>query len=463
MSRRVAIFGGSFNPPGSHHQQIAKALAAHFDEVIIVPCGPRPDKPSTSEAPAPYRAALADLAFGDLPSCRVDLFDLEGQSFTRSADLLDRYAREGQPFLVVGSDLIAGGAGGQSPIQLSWHRGAKLWDDASWAVVTRPGSDFDPADLPPRAELIACDVPGASADIRQQLADGTPAHELVPPRVACYIERYGLYRGIAPSRTAIATLPDSPPFVIADTKNPRAIAAARSLVSLSAPSPESASCIVVVGGDGMMLRAIREHWRRRLPFFGINAGHIGFLMNGPEQGSPSGPYPPREVSLHLLPLLFVRLTHADGRPTTSLAFNDAWVERASSQTAWLEVSLNGKVRIPHLASDGALLATPAGSTAYARSMGATPLLPDTPGWLLVGSNVFSPPGWRSALLSPEVTVTLRNRDPLKRPVHAYVDGVDHGLVSRMDVRLSRAATAELAFYPDRDVAEKIARIQFGSG
>ena len=72
------------------------------------------------------------------------------------------------------------------------------------------------------------------------------------------------------------------------------------------------------------------------------------------------------------------------------------MERATGQTAWLQVKVGHQVRLPKLVCDGLLLATPAGSTAYARSMGATPLLAETPAWLLVGSNVMQPANWKSA-------------------------------------------------------------------
>ncbi|MDB6137426.1 MAG: ppnK, partial [Verrucomicrobiaceae bacterium] len=63
MALRIALFGGSFNPPGLHHQRIALALLARFDEVLVVPCGPRSDKSSTNMLPPVYRAAMTGMAF----------------------------------------------------------------------------------------------------------------------------------------------------------------------------------------------------------------------------------------------------------------------------------------------------------------------------------------------------------------------------------------------------------------
>ena len=209
-----------------------------------------------------------------------------------------------------------------------------------------------------------------------------------------------------------------------------------------------------------MLRSIRDDWRRRLPFFGVNAGHVGFLMNAPEQLFEAG-LPCRDVIFRQLPLIYVEMETMDGQTITTHAFNDAWVERSTSQSAWLQITVNGVPRIEKLVSDGALVSTAAGSTAYARAMGASPLLADTPAWLLVGSNVMEPVNWKSALLSPDMSVEITCLDPARRAVSAYVDGVAQGPVRSLRARISRAATVELVFLANRDMAEKIANIQFG--
>src|SRR6185503_11769076 len=98
---------------------------------------------------------------------------------------------------------------------------------------------------------------------------------------------------------------------------------------------------------------------------------------------------------------------------SGLSFNDAWIERSSGQSAWFSVSVNGKVRMPKVVCDGILTSTAAGSTAYSMSMGAQPLLADTPAWLMVGSNVMTPLNWKSALLSLESLVEVRSLDPEK--------------------------------------------------
>ena len=459
MPDRIALFGGSFNPPGLHHRHLAAALTQHFDTVLVVPCGPRGDKATTNLLPPIFRAALADMAFAGLAKVEVDLFDLEQDQFTRSHELEKRYTSRGEIWHVVGVDLIQGGAQGQSQIQLTWEKGTHLWQHSRFLVLHRHGYVFDHADLPPNSQVLEVDVPGASSDIRDRLARGKDVSDLLAPRAHAYILRYGLYRAPIPGTWARGTLKDSPYRVEVDHRNPKATGWEDKFQE----APDSAQFITVVGGDGAMLRCIRENWRARLPFFGVNAGHLGFLMN-PARNVFAAEFPPHDVIFRQLPMLYLEIEGEDGHVTTTYGFNDAWVERSTSQSAWLQVHVNGVPRLEKLVSDGALVATAAGSTAYARSMGASPLLADTPAWLLVGSNVMEPIDWKSALLSTDSQIEIRSLDPEKRPIRAYVDGTDQGIVRALRARISRAAAAELVFNANHDMAEKIAAIQFrGTG
>lgn len=455
MQKRLAVFGSSFNPPGQHHCLIAQELARHFDAVIVVPCGPRPDKPTTDDVDPVFRAVMTDLTFSRLANVRVELFDLELSTFTRTHKLQDMYQSEGEVWHVVGVDLIQGGQRGQSIIHRKWERGEYIWHNLNFAVVTRAGYEFDPADLPPKHKLFDLKADGASELIREKIYKRQSITGLVTPVVERYIERYGLYRGRIPSRATKYHLEEPRLLIVKDERNARAHTLAEQFQHFSCP--QEPNCILVIGGDGMMQHAIRDHWRRRLPFFGINAGHLGFLLNNAEEASS---FPPDNLILRQLPLLYVETEDSEGRSQNAVSFNDAWVERATSQTAWIEVKLNGHVRVGKLIADGVLVSTAAGSTAYARAMGATPLLVDTPALTLVGSNVLDPPNWKSVLVSLDSELEFSALEPTKRPLNGFASSLSMGQVRTMRVRVSRVAAVELAFCPSHDMAEKIAEIQF---
>jgi nicotinate (nicotinamide) nucleotide adenylyltransferase len=454
MTRKnIAIFGGSFNPPGVHHRMIAKALAEQFHEVLVVPCGPRPDKPVTNDVPSIYRATMVDMTFQDLERVRVDLFDLESGTFTRTHELEERFRGEGNIWHVIGGDLMTGGADGKSPIHTEWEQGREIWDRLNFVVLKRPGFSFHQRDLPPNHRVVEIQVPGSSSQLRDDLFHRKEVGGRVLPVVHDYIERHGLYRGVPPTLTTLYQWKELRPLVIADPDS----ADAQHLARTVGPSqPNRPNLIVVIGGDGTMLRAIRREWRRRVPFYGINTGHLGFLLNT----TPPRAFAHQGLRLAQLPLLRVDVESSEGKEDTALAFNDAWVERASGQAAWLEVRINGMQRVERLVADGVLVATAAGSTSYARAMGAPPLPLGTQALLLVGSNVFTPSFWKPAVLPLDSTIELSTLDPARRPLRCYVDGVFKGDVHRMQARASRIAAVELAFDPANDLAEKLAKIQF---
>jgi nicotinate (nicotinamide) nucleotide adenylyltransferase len=457
VAQRIAVFGGSFNPPGRHHRLIAERLAADFDKVLIVACGPRPDKATTQDIEPIFRAALVDLAFRPLPKVEIDNSDLEYAIFTRTHELQQRYEAQGELWHVIGADLAVDGGKGQSFIHRIWQEGARLWNELNFIVLTRPGYALAPEDCPPRHVLMEMAEEGSSTVIRENLFQRRDVSAMIDPAVGQYIERYGLYRGRIPNRTTRWMLEDPRVIMFADERNARARGWKEHFRAFEVT--ERPNCILVLGGDGTMLRAIRRYGGLRVPFLGLNAGHLGFLLNNSDSFLQN-PFPPSELVLRQLPLLYVESFDDTGRYTKDYAFNDAWVERSTSQSAWLELSISGRIRIPRLVCDGALLSTPSGSTAYAMSMGASPLLADTQGWLIVGSNVMAPAGWKSALLAPEATIELRNLDKAKRPIAALVDGRAVGRVDLFRVRLSRTMTVEVGFVPGHDIAEKIAEVQF---
>lgn len=196
--RTIALFGGSFNPPGLHHLRIARALAREFDEVLVVPCGLRPDKLSVNLVSSRHREAMVQLTFGSEPGCRTDYFDLRREAgFTTEHELEARYAAQYgsdvEIWHVVGSELVTGGQAGQSAIQRSWSRGPEIWEQLCFVVIARSGYPLDPADLPPHSRTVPFNVSASSTDIRGLVAAGRSLDDRVVPEVAQYIADHRLY------------------------------------------------------------------------------------------------------------------------------------------------------------------------------------------------------------------------------------------------------------------------------
>jgi NAD+ kinase len=190
----------------------------------------------------------------------------------------------------------------------------------------------------------------------------------------------------------------------------------------------------------------------------MNLGTVGFLMNQYRAtGLPGRIRKARHVSL--TPLRMVATT-ARGQRHEAIAINEVSLLRSSRQTARIAVSVDGMKRLPDLYCDGALVATPAGSTAYNLSAHG-PILPLGAGLLaLTPINAFRPRRWRGALLPRHAKVEFTILDPRKRPVAAAADSVEIANVAKVTVTEAADIDLTLLFDPEHDLEERILKEQF---
>ena len=225
-----------------------------------------------------------------------------------------------------------------------------------------------------------------------------------------------------------------------------------------AVDPNEADVIVALGGDGFVLQTLRRYIDRKVPVFGMNRGSIGFLMNDyqtnglPERLSNAQP-------VTLFPLR-MRAKTTDGSEHKSLAINEVSLLRQTYQAAKLEIQVDGVVRMPELICDGALVSTPAGSTAYNLSAHG-PIIPLSAEIMaLTPISAFRPRRWRSALLPHTAKVHFKVLDDKKRPVSATADDTEIRDVVEVGVSEDRAASFQLLFDPETNLEERILKEQF---
>ncbi|HLD20531.1 MAG TPA: hypothetical protein VJB64_00375 [Patescibacteria group bacterium] len=200
---KLSVMGGSFLPPGIHHERIVHAVSQELqpgDLLKILPCGirPEPHKKHTRISPA-IRAELCRGAFGHLLGLQVqlDLSDLESERFTPHIDLLLRLHRsypDHEIWFVSGSDIFVGTSNGTGEI-LGWKEGLKVWRMLNFLVLTRPGFKLDPSDLPVHHELLEVCIQGSSSEIRRRLTVGESIKDLVSPTVEATIQNHRLWTG----------------------------------------------------------------------------------------------------------------------------------------------------------------------------------------------------------------------------------------------------------------------------
>ncbi|MFA5539736.1 MAG: NAD kinase [Gemmobacter sp.] len=221
---------------------------------------------------------------------------------------------------------------------------------------------------------------------------------------------------------------------------------------------ETAAAIVALGGDGFMLQTLHETQARDIPVYGMNCGTIGFLMNAyAEEGLEERLAAAEEEVINPLAMT---ATGTDGSIHHALAINEVSLLRVGPQAAKLQISVDGKLRMEELVCDGALVATPAGSTAYNYSAHG-PILPIGADVLaLTAMAAFRPRRWRGALLPKTAVVRFDVMDPGKRPVMADADSRQVSNVASVEIRSEPAIRHRILFDPGHGLEERLIREQF---
>jgi NAD+ kinase len=243
------------------------------------------------------------------------------------------------------------------------------------------------------------------------------------------------------------------------SQKPEAKTAHESMTRRYGQAPlEKAEVVVALGGDGWMLDTLRERFSDRLPVYGMHRGTIGFLMNDyQEDNLPERLNTAVKQVIHPLEMT---ATTIDGAIATKLAINEVSLLRQTSQTAKLRIMVDGKERLSELSADGALVATPAGSTAYNLSAHG-PIVP-------IGANLmaltpispFRPRRWRGALLRADARVEIEILEADRRPVAASADTQEVRNVARVAIREDRSKPMTMLFDEAHALDERILREQF---
>ncbi len=227
-------------------------------------------------------------------------------------------------------------------------------------------------------------------------------------------------------------------------------------------TPAKIDSIIVIGGDGLMLHSIHKYMHLNIPFYGIKTGNLGFLMNQPdpskilEKDLFHNINSSKRISLKLLEMI---TTDVNGKTNKELAFNEVSMLRQTHQTSKIEINVNGKVRLKELVSDGIIVATPAGSTAYNLSAGG-PILPISANLLaLTPISPFRPRRWNGALLDSDTEIKIKILNPHKRPVSATADFHEIRDVKDVTIKMTKN-TIHLLFDKDHSFEDRATAEQF---
>jgi NAD+ kinase len=221
---------------------------------------------------------------------------------------------------------------------------------------------------------------------------------------------------------------------------------------------EYADIIIVLGGDGMMLDALRSHIDQPVKVFGMNRGTIGFLMN--EFSKENLIERLNSATLVTLHPLRMRVEKSNGDIEEAIAINEVSLIRQTSQTAKIRITIDSTVRMNELLCDGILVSTPAGSTAYNLSAHG-PIVPLGAGILaMTPISAFRPRRWRGALLEHKAEIKIDALETYKRPVSASADATEVRDIKSVVITEDRSIALKLLYDPDHNLDERVLKEQF---
>ena len=221
---------------------------------------------------------------------------------------------------------------------------------------------------------------------------------------------------------------------------------------------ELSDVIIAIGGDGMLLKALRNSIEKNKPVFGLNKGNVGFLMNelsfdNLENRIQSA----RKVKMHPL---FMSAHKINGNIFTELAVNEVSILRQTHQAAHLKITVDKKERLNELVCDGILVSTPIGSTAYNLSARG-PIIPLNANILaLTPISSFRPRRWRGALLPQRVKIRIEVLNFDIRPVSATADNVEARDIKYIEISTDKTKKLTILHDSDHSLDERIMKEQF---
>ncbi len=211
--------------------------------------------------------------------------------------------------------------------------------------------------------------------------------------------------------------------------------------------------IIVIGGDGFMLKTLKKNKFSPKFFYGINSGDYGFLMN-----KFSGEKIVNNITkanLITISPLEMMVTNKQGIIKKFLAINEVSILRQSRQAASMSISVGSRVIIKKLISDGALVSTPAGSTAYNLSVRGPILSLNSKKLSIVPISPFRPRRWKGKIINEKLLVSIKNLNIKKRPISAVADNIEVRNAKTIKVKINKRIKFKLLYDKNRGLQKKI--------
>ena len=211
--------------------------------------------------------------------------------------------------------------------------------------------------------------------------------------------------------------------------------------------------IIVIGGDGFMLQTLKKNKNSRKHFYGINSGNYGFLMN--KFSSKDILKNLSKANLVSISPLEMIVKNKNNQTKRSIAINEVSVLRQSRQAATLSIKQGSKQIIKKLVSDGVLVSTPAGSTAYNLSVHGPILALNSKKLSISPISPFRPRRWKGKVINDKSKILIKNLDPKKRPISAVADNIEVRNAKNIIINTNRKIKFYLLYDQNRSLQKKI--------
>ena len=223
---------------------------------------------------------------------------------------------------------------------------------------------------------------------------------------------------------------------------------------------ENADIIVPIGGDGFLLKNLHDFHNLKIPFFGVNYGSIGFLMNS--QSDENLETIINNSQKTILNPLQLKASDKKNKIFNSMAYNEVSIMRQTYQAAKINIKINGIERMNGLICDGVLVSTAAGSTAYNLSAHGSIIPLDSNLLALTPISAFRPRRWRGALLSEKTKINLEVTSSDSRPASITADHNEFRDITKAEIHSSNKNSCVILFDNKQSMEERILKEQFYS-
>ena len=210
---------------------------------------------------------------------------------------------------------------------------------------------------------------------------------------------------------------------------------------------------IVIGGDGFMLQTLKKNKNSKKFFYGINSGNYGFLMNK---------FSLKNIIKNLFKAKMITISPLEmtvknkkNQTKKYLAINEVSILRQSRQAASLSINYGSKQIIKKLISDGVLVSTPAGSTAYNLSVHGPILSLNSKKLSISPISPFRPRRWKGKIVSDRSQITIKNLNPNKRPISAVADNIEVRNAKNITIKTNQKIKFNLLYDKNRSLQKKI--------